>query len=128
MSAGARAAAPAMLPLLADTARGLFPGYFALVMATGVVSIACQLLGLRMIALPLVVIAWTAHLVLWALTIPRRSIARLSMRARLRTWRPSARNGATIRKPATAGGAIYSSPAACRAPCTASDNVSGNSP
>lgn len=71
MSAGTSAASPAMLLLLAGAARDLFPGYFALVMATGVVSIACQLLGLRMIALPLVAIAWTAYLVLWGLTITR---------------------------------------------------------
>ena len=33
--------------LLLDGAASLFPGYFALVMATGVVSIACHFMGLR---------------------------------------------------------------------------------
>ena len=70
--------------LVAETARDLFPGYFALVMATGVVSIACHLLGLRLIALPLVGIAWAAYLVLWGLTLarlvlfPRRIVEDLS--------------------------------------------------
>ena len=54
-----------------EGARSLFPGYFALVMATGVVSIASQLLGLRAIAVPLVVINWLAYLTLWTLTIIR---------------------------------------------------------
>ena len=52
-------------------ARGLYPGYFAMVMATGVVSIAGQLLGMRWIALPLVAIAWISYVVLWALTLIR---------------------------------------------------------
>ena len=54
-----------------EGAKSLFPGYFALVMATGVVSIACQLLGLTAIALPLVAINWLAYAALWALTIMR---------------------------------------------------------
>jgi tellurite resistance protein TehA-like permease len=75
---------PGVLPLLAETARDLFPGYFAVVMATGVVSIACQLLGLRVIAVPLVGIAWVAYLMLWGLTatrvvlFPRRIVEDLS--------------------------------------------------
>ena len=52
-------------------AASLFPGYFALVMATGVVSIACQFLGLRPVALALVAVNWVAYAVLWALTIIR---------------------------------------------------------
>lgn len=52
-------------------AASLFPGYFALVMATGVVSIACQLLGLRPVALALVVVNWLAYAILWLLTIIR---------------------------------------------------------
>jgi hypothetical protein len=38
-------------------------------MATGVVSIACQLLGLRWIAAPLFGVAWTSYLVLWGLML-----------------------------------------------------------
>ncbi len=54
-----------------DGAASLFPGYFALVMATGVVSIACHFMGLRPIALALIVINWIAWPALWALTIVR---------------------------------------------------------
>jgi tellurite resistance protein TehA-like permease len=49
----------------------LFPGYFALVMATGVVSIACQFLGMRAVAVALVGVNWLAYATLWALTIFR---------------------------------------------------------
>lgn len=57
--------------LFLDGAQSLFPGYFALVMATGVVSIACQLLEMRPIALALVAVNWVAYPILWALTIIR---------------------------------------------------------
>lgn len=40
-------------------------------MATGVVSIACQLLGLRFIAVPLVGVNWIAYVILWSLTLIR---------------------------------------------------------
>lgn len=49
----------------------LFPGYFALVMATGVVSIACHFMGLRPVALALIGLNWVAWPVLWVLTIVR---------------------------------------------------------
>ncbi|MBN9310298.1 tellurite resistance/C4-dicarboxylate transporter family protein [Devosia sp.] len=54
-----------------DGAVSLFPGYFALVMATGVVSIACHFMGLRPVALALVGINWVAWPVLSVLTIVR---------------------------------------------------------
>lgn len=54
-----------------DGAASLFPGYFALVMATGVVSMACDLNGLRPVALVLVAVNWVAWPLLWALTILR---------------------------------------------------------
>ncbi len=54
-----------------EGAASLFPGYFALVMATGVVSIACHLLGLRPIALALIAVNWLAWPMLWALTVVR---------------------------------------------------------
>jgi len=57
--------------LVLDGAESLFPGYFALVMATGVVSIACQLLGLRPVALALIAVNWVAFAVLWILTFIR---------------------------------------------------------
>lgn len=54
-----------------EGARSLFPAYFALVMATGVVSIACHFMGLRQVALALIAVNWLAWPVLWALTILR---------------------------------------------------------
>ncbi|MCC7281713.1 MAG: tellurite resistance/C4-dicarboxylate transporter family protein [Acetobacteraceae bacterium] len=57
--------------LVAHAARDLFPGYFALVMATGVVSIANTLLGHHWIAVPLLGIAWLSYLVLCTLTLLR---------------------------------------------------------
>ena len=49
----------------------LFPGYFALVMATGIVSLAAHFLGLEWIAQVLLWINIVAYLVLWALTLAR---------------------------------------------------------
>lgn len=56
--------------LLAGVAN-LFPGYFALVMATGIVSIAASLLELRPIAWALLAINLAAYAVLWALLLVR---------------------------------------------------------
>ena len=60
--------------LVLDAARDLFPGYFAFVMATGVVSIASHLLGLHWIAVPLVAVGWAGYLVLWGLTLVRLAV------------------------------------------------------
>jgi tellurite resistance protein TehA-like permease len=49
----------------------LFPGYFALVMATGIVSLAAYFLGLPHIARVLFWVNITAYVVLWALTLLR---------------------------------------------------------
>ncbi len=49
----------------------LFPGYFALVMATGIVSIAAFLLDMPFVAYPLLAINGAAYLVLWLLTLWR---------------------------------------------------------
>jgi tellurite resistance protein TehA-like permease len=54
-----------------SAARELPPAYFALVMATGVMSIACQLLGLRPVASVLLGTDWIAFVVLWVLTAIR---------------------------------------------------------
>jgi len=51
--------------------RDLFPGYFALVMATGIVSIASHLLGMAWIAWPLFYINQVAYGILWLLTLAR---------------------------------------------------------
>ena len=49
----------------------LFPGYFALVMATGIISIACFLLEMRTISIVLLVINIVAYVVLWLLLLSR---------------------------------------------------------
>jgi tellurite resistance protein TehA-like permease len=56
---------------LASAAADLFPGYFALVMATGIVSIASYLLGMRLIAWSLLIVNIAAYLTLWLLTLSR---------------------------------------------------------
>lgn len=53
------------------TAANLFPGYFALVMATGIISIACFLLEMKTIALVLLAINVIAYTILWILLILR---------------------------------------------------------
>jgi tellurite resistance protein TehA-like permease len=50
---------------------GMHPAYFALVMATGIVSIASFLLGLRAVARVLLAINLVAYPVLWGLTVAR---------------------------------------------------------
>jgi tellurite resistance protein TehA-like permease len=54
-----------------EAARTLFPGYFALVMATAAVSIASFLLGHVGIARALMALNWLFYLCLWALTVLR---------------------------------------------------------
>ncbi len=49
----------------------LFPGYFSLVMATGIVSLAAHLTGLEIVAQALLWINVIAYGVLWALTLAR---------------------------------------------------------
>jgi tellurite resistance protein TehA-like permease len=49
----------------------LFPGYFALVMATGIVSLAAHFLGMEWTAQALLWINVVAYIVLWALTLAR---------------------------------------------------------
>ena len=56
----------------------MHPAYFAMVMATGIVSIACQLLGLQAIAAPLVWLNIAFYVGLWMLTALR--IARFRQR------------------------------------------------
>ncbi len=56
---------------LLRAAADLFPGYFALVMATGIISIAAHLLEIRTLALVLLVINVIAYVVLWLLLLLR---------------------------------------------------------
>ncbi len=51
--------------------RDLFPSYFALVMATGIVSIACHLLKMDFLAFPLFYLNQFFYVVLWLLTLAR---------------------------------------------------------
>ena len=53
---------------LAEGARGLSPAYFALVMATGIVSIASDRAGFRTIAAVLLWLNAGQYLLLWILT------------------------------------------------------------
>ncbi|MDY7116350.1 tellurite resistance/C4-dicarboxylate transporter family protein [Halomonas sp. SSL-5] len=57
--------------LLDRAAAGLFPGYFAITMATGATSIACHLLGMRLLSLALLAANLLAYTALWGLTIIR---------------------------------------------------------
>ena len=57
--------------LILRAAANLFPGYFALVMATGIISIAAQVLDMRPIALALLVVNVIAFAVLWLLFLIR---------------------------------------------------------
>jgi tellurite resistance protein TehA-like permease len=50
---------------------GMHPAYFALVMATGIVSLACELLGLHAVAVALFVLNLAYYPCLWILTIAR---------------------------------------------------------
>ena len=57
--------------LLDEGAAQLFPGYFAVTMATGATSIASQLLGLAMLAQLLLLANLLAYALLWCLTLTR---------------------------------------------------------
>src|ERR1044071_1480495 len=57
--------------LLSRAAADLFPGYFALVMATGIISIACFLLGMKTISLVLLFVNVIAYVVLCSLLLLR---------------------------------------------------------
>jgi tellurite resistance protein TehA-like permease len=50
---------------------GMHPAYFALVMATGIVSIACELVGLHAIAVALFAVNLACYPLLWILTVLR---------------------------------------------------------
>jgi len=51
--------------------RDFFPGYFALVMGTGIVAVAARLLGRDLVAWPLFVISLAAYPLLWAILLAR---------------------------------------------------------
>ncbi len=57
--------------LVITAARNLFPGYFAMVMATGAASIAASLMGMRAVALALFAVNAVVFATLWSLTLIR---------------------------------------------------------
>ncbi|MBL8078171.1 MAG: tellurite resistance/C4-dicarboxylate transporter family protein [Anaerolineales bacterium] len=57
--------------IIRDGVRDLFPAYFALVMATGIVSIACHLLKMDALAFPLFYLNQFFYVVLWLFTLAR---------------------------------------------------------
>jgi tellurite resistance protein TehA-like permease len=57
--------------LLRAAVADLFPGYFALVMATGITSIAANLLGMIWVAVALLYVNIAAFVVLWAMLLAR---------------------------------------------------------
>jgi tellurite resistance protein TehA-like permease len=59
------------MSLFGERLASMHPASFAMVMATGIVSIACQLLGLRAAAVALLAINGGLYLTLWILTIVR---------------------------------------------------------
>jgi tellurite resistance protein TehA-like permease len=56
---------------ISDAAANLFPGYFAVVMATGIISIAAHLLEMRPLAWGLLALNLVMYVVLWALLLIR---------------------------------------------------------
>ncbi|SDM71430.1 tellurite resistance/C4-dicarboxylate transporter family protein [Sediminibacillus halophilus] len=60
-----------MKAFIKQTAAELFPGYFAMVMATGALSIAAEVLGIGWIATPLLVSNIIVYTLLWILTLIR---------------------------------------------------------
>ncbi len=66
-----RVSEPARQNALLRAAADLFPGYFALVMATGIISIACFLLGMRTLSLVLLAINIIAYVALCVLLLLR---------------------------------------------------------
>ncbi len=60
-----------MKRFLDQAVENLFPGYFSLVMATGIISVATYRLEMRTIAWTLLVINIIAYVILWSLTLLR---------------------------------------------------------
>ena len=57
--------------LIRNAMRDLFPAYFALVMATGIISIACHLVAMDFLAFPLFYLNQFFYIVLWIFTLFR---------------------------------------------------------
>jgi len=63
-----------MTRFLDQVVENLSPGYFALVMATGIISVASYQLEMRTIARTLLVINIAAYVMLWSLTLLRLAL------------------------------------------------------
>lgn len=68
---GGRGAGSTLWNRIAEALRDFPPAYFAMVMATGIVSIACHFLGYELLAFPLFYLNILLYCILWALTIAR---------------------------------------------------------
>jgi tellurite resistance protein TehA-like permease len=66
--------APSWKAILTGAVQRLHPAYFAMVMATGIVAIACHLTGLRPLAVSLSWLNVAVFIVLWAFTLARVSV------------------------------------------------------
>lgn len=64
-------AVSSILGLVITEVKDLSPAYFALVMATGIVSIAADVSGMRLIAVALFGLNIVAYVLLWLLTVLR---------------------------------------------------------
>jgi tellurite resistance protein TehA-like permease len=71
MSMSQTAPGTTLRELLSQGTATFFPGYFALVMATGIISIATFLLGMQGIARALLALNLATYLILWVVTIGR---------------------------------------------------------
>ncbi|QTD43487.1 tellurite resistance/C4-dicarboxylate transporter family protein [Sporosarcina sp. Te-1] len=60
-----------VLAFIKKQAKGLFPGYFAFIMATGALSISCSLLNMGLVSKLLLYVNGVAYLWLWFLTLIR---------------------------------------------------------
>jgi tellurite resistance protein TehA-like permease len=71
------------MTLFGERLGAMHPASFAMVMATGIVSIACRLLGLPAVAIALLALNGVLYLTLWILTIARVARYRARVRADL---------------------------------------------
>ncbi len=70
-SPAARSATAHPAPIISSGLAGMHPAYFAMVMATGIVSVASHLMGLAAVARILLALNVLFYVVLWALTLLR---------------------------------------------------------
>lgn len=74
VSADSPSRVPNVFPGLKDELRDLSPAYFAMVMATGIVSIAGHLMAMRVVAISLFWFNVAGYVLLWVLSVLRLSL------------------------------------------------------